>query len=239
MKSKTIFPLIALSILIAACGPKSTPTPAPVATVLPTTNPTNTPAPMLEPATPTPTQISLNPAAWGMQEIEAPAFSPAKGSIHYSLPQDVAQEFIAKVMTLQHLKYDPGQADSWTDPETYNQVFALLYPGSPAEEDWQEHVDAAIQGTEYTANYSAPIQDSNYYTDWMAWAVDEGPNLGLLVMVHHIVQPLTVTYYNRDSDVVKQNTRVKPVRVIIIYRRAPDGEWLKWDGEADVIEPQG
>jgi hypothetical protein len=179
----------------------------------------------------------MAPSDWGMQEIDAPAFSPAKGSIHYSVPEDVAQEFIAKAMALQHMKYDPGQSDSWTNPEIYDQIFALLYPGSPAEKDWREHVDAALQRTEYTANYSAPIQDSSYFTDWMVWAVDSGPDAGLLVMVHHIVQPLTVTYYDRDGHIDQQNTRVKPVRVIIIYRHAPDGQWLKWDGEANVIGP--
>jgi hypothetical protein len=237
MKSKTIFLLITLSILIAACGPKATPTPAPVATVLPTTNPTNTPAPTLEPAAPTPTQISLNPADWGMQEIDAPAFSPAKGSIHYSLPQDVAQELISNVMAEGHLKYDPGQKDSRTNPEIYNQVFSLLYPASPAEQSWREHVDKALAGTAYTINKAAPIQDSNYFTDWMTWAVDGGPDLGLLIMVHHIEQPQTITYYDKDGNIVKQNMPVKPLRVVTIYRQVPDGEWLKWDEEASFIEP--
>jgi len=236
MKSKTLI-LLAFSILLAACGPKATPTPAPVPTTLPTTAPTNTPIPTQKPATPTPAPISLNPADWAMQEIEAPAFSPAKGSIHYSVPEDVAQEFIAKVMTLQHLKYDPGQTDSWTNPEIYEQVFAILYPDSPAEQNWRKHVDEALGGTAYTFNNSAPIQDRNYFTDWMAWAVDGGPDLGLLVMVHFIVQPQTITYYDKDGNIVKQNARVKPVRIVDTYQHALDGQWLNSDEEANVIEP--
>jgi len=236
MKSKTLI-LLAFSILLAACGPKATPTPAPVPTTLPTTAPTNTPIPTQEPATPTPAPISLNPADWAMQEIDAPAFSPAKGSIHYSVPEDVAQEFIAKAIALHHITRDPGQIDSWTNPQIYSRIFAMLYPGSPAEKDWQDHVDAALKGTEYTANYSAPIRDSHYFTDWMAWAVDGGPDLGLLVMVHYIAQPQTVTYFDKGGNIIDQQMRVKPLRFIIIYRYAPDGDWLKWDGEANFIEP--
>jgi len=240
MKPKIVTLLIVPLLLapaLSACSPAPTPTPAP--TTAPTVMPAPSAVPTQVPATlaPTATQVTLDPATWGMQEIDAPAFSPSKGSIHYSLPESVAQAFIAKVMDIHHLIYDPGQTDSRTDSGVYNQVFALLYPGSPAEKDWREHVDTALQDTTYTFNNEAPIRDSNYFTDWMAWAVDGGRDLGLLVMVHFIVQPQTITYYDQDGNVVKQNTRVKPVRVVDIYQRAPDGQWLNSDETANVIEP--
>ena len=137
MKSR-IFALLIIPVLLAACSPAPTPTPQPSATPRSTLAPSVAPTQDPPPAAPTATPASLDPGDWGMQEIDAPAFSPAKGAIHYSVQADVAQAFIAKVMAEGHLKYDPGQTNSWINPEIYNQVFALLYPGSPAEKDWRE-----------------------------------------------------------------------------------------------------